>query len=329
MPSIESSIPFRAGFLALVGPPNVGKSTLLNRLLGEKIAIATPRPQTTRNRILGVRNLPGAQLVLIDTPGLHRPSGRGRTPLNRFMVGEALEALKAVDAVVILVECPSAEDVREEFRSTVRSPRHFEIDPKSRYVLEEVKLAKKPALLAINKIDRLRDKRLLLPFLEGWQAAHPFLAIVPISAQEGTGVEALLAEMEKALPLGKPLFSEELLTDRAERFLGAELIREQVFLLTKKEVPYSTAVTIDSWRERPVDTRRPADVMVDATIHVEKETHKRIVVGEGGRMVREIGSRARHEISRLLGCPVHLRLFVRVDEDWTGDPAKLRELGYE
>jgi GTP-binding protein Era len=321
---MDSSSPFRAGFLALVGPPNVGKSTLLNQILGEKIAIATPRPQTTRNRILGVRNLPSAQLVLIDTPGLHRPTGRGRSQLNRFMVGEALEALKSVDVVVILIESPKDDEARELAR------RPFEIDPKSRYALEEVRLAKKPALLALNKVDQLRDKRLLLPLLEGWQKAYPFLAVVPISAQQGKGVDALLREMEMALPVGKPLFSEELLTDRAERFIGAEFIREQIFLLTKREVPYSTAVTIDTWSERPAEGKRTAaDVMVEATIHVEKEAHKRIVVGEGGRMVREIGSRARHEISQLLDCPVHLRLFVRVDEDWTGDPAKLRELGYE
>jgi GTP-binding protein Era len=301
----------RAGFVALVGRPNVGKSTLLNRILGEKIAIATPRPQTTRNRIVGVRNLPEGQLVLVDTPGLHRPAGRGRTRLNQFMVGEALAALQEVDAVCAIVEAPEP-----------KLAARFRLDVATKYVIDQLGAVGKPAVLAINKVDLLSNKQLLLPVLDTLGKAFAWQAIVPISAKSGDGVDRLVGELVRMLPVGEPLFPEEMLTDRAERWLGAEFIREQVFLLTRQEVPYSTAVSIDTWQERG------KDVMVEATIHVDKEAHKRIVVGEGGRMIREIGSRARHEIAQLLAVPVHLKLFVRVDEGWTDSARSLRELGY-
>jgi GTPase len=317
---------FRAGFVALVGRPNVGKSTLLNRILGEKIAIATPRPQTTRNRIVGVRNLEAGQLVLVDTPGLHRPKGRGRSRLNQFMVGEALAALQEVDAVCAIVEAPAAADLK----------RGWKLDAGTTYVLDQLAAVGKPAVLAVNKVDTLGNKQLLLPLLDALGRAHAWRAIVPISAKNGDGVDRLVTELVGMLPEGERLFPEEMLTDRAERWLGAEFIREQVFILTRQEVPYSTAVTIDSWQERDLAPRRrpegqegPAsDVMVEATIHVEKEAHKRIVVGEGGRMIREIGTRARQEIANLLAVPVHLKLFVRVDEGWTESARQLRELGY-
>jgi GTP-binding protein Era len=319
---MASPAPFRAGFVALIGRPNVGKSTLLNQVLGEKIAIVAPRPQTTRNRIMGVRNLEGAQLVLVDTPGLHRPTGRGRSRLNQFMVGEALAALEEVDALVVLAECPEPAEAK-------KLATRFELDAGNRYVIEQLERVKKPALLAINKVDLLSNKQLLLPLIEGWSRAYAWAAIVPMSAKSGDGVERLVEEMARLLPEGKALFPEEMITDRAERWLGAELIREQVFILTKQEVPYSVAVTIDEWEERPEAGTRPADVVVSATVHVEKEAQKKIVVGEGGRMIREIGSRARQEIANLLGCPVHLKLFVRVDEGWTGNPSTLRDMGYE
>jgi GTP-binding protein Era len=304
----------RAGFIALVGRPNVGKSTLLNHVLGEKLAIVAPRPQTTRNRILGVKNVPGAQIVLVDTPGLHRPSGKGRTKLNQFMVGEALAALEEVDALVLIVECPPAAHLK----------RGFALDVADRYLLEELKRVGKPALLAINKVDLVSDKRLMLPLLDGWAKAHSFAALVPISALTGDGVRKLVEEMVNLLPEGAPLYPDEMLTDRTERWLGAELVREQVFLLTKQEVPYSVAVTIDEWQERP-----RGDVVVSATVHVEKEAQKKILVGQGGRMIREIGSRARHEMGKLVDRPVHLKLFVRVDEGWTGSPGQLKDMGYE
>jgi GTP-binding protein Era len=325
---------FHAGFVALVGRPNVGKSTLLNRVLGEKIAIATPRPQTTRNRIVGIRNLIGAQLVLVDTPGLHRPSGRGRSRLNEFMVGEALAALQEVDAVCAIVECPSGAEAKKLLVAAERGK--LELDAGNKYVVDEIKAANKPAVLALNKVDVLSDKRLLLPLLEAFGKAHPWAEMVPISAKSGDGVERLVEAMKALLPESAPLFPDDVLTDRAERWIGAEFIREQVFVLTRQEIPYSTAVTIDTWTERAPGPGRmegrpkaeTASVMVEATIHVEKEAHKRIVVGEGGRMIREIGARARQEIANLLAVPVHLKLFVRVSAGWTESAKTLRELGY-
>jgi GTP-binding protein Era len=303
------------GYVALVGRPNVGKSTLLNHVLGQKIAIASSRPQTTRNRIIGVRNFPRAQMILVDTPGLHKPSGPGRTRLNAFMVGETMAALQEVDAVCLIVEAPEAKDVPQDGKP-------FRIDPATQFVIDEVKGSEKPAVLAINKIDRLRNKRVLLPALAAYGAAHEWHAVVPISAKSGEHVAALLDHLKDLLPPGEQLFPEELLTDRAERWIGSEFIREQVFILTRQEVPYGAAVTIDRWDERG------KDVFIEATVHVAKEAHKRIVVGERGRMIREIGARARNEISQLLAVPVHLKLFVRVTEGWTQSERSLRDLGY-
>lgn len=312
----------RAGFVAIVGLPNVGKSTLLNQILGQKIAIASPRPQTTRNRILGVKNREGAQLVLIDTPGFHRPSGRGRNPLNTFMVGEALAAMNDVDALLLLVEGPSGADAARVKREGYRVGKDVQ------NLLSAVRESGKPAVLGINKIDRAHDKSALLPLLEAWGKVHAFRALVPISAATGAGVELLESELCALLPEGDRLFPEDVLTDRAERWLAAELVREQAFLLTRQEIPYAVAVTVDAFEERAAQGKRPADVMLHCTLHVEKEAQKRIVVGEGGRMVREIGTRARFEIERLLDCPVHLKLFVRVDPDWSEHASGLRKMGY-
>lgn len=313
----------RAGFVAIVGLPNVGKSTLLNHLLGQKIAIASAKPQTTRNRIVGVKNLPDAQLVLVDTPGIHRPEGRARSPLNKFMVDEALAAIAEVDVVLLLVEAPTGEEAK---RITKEG---FRIAKETRFVLEALAEAKKPTVLGLNKIDHLHNKQVLLPVMEAWMKVHPFRAAVPISALNGAGTDELLGELLPLLPEGERLFPEEMITDRAERWLAAEMVREQVFILTRQEIPYAVAVTIDTFDERPAHGEHPANVMIEATVHVEKEPQKRIVVGEGGRMVREIGSRARLEISNLLDCPVHLKLFVRVDPDWTQKTSGLRKMGYE
>jgi len=316
----------RSGFIALVGRPNVGKSTLLNQLLGEKLAIATPRPQTTRERLLGVLNRPGMQLALVDTPGLHRPKGQGRTRLNQFMVDEAKAALTSVDALVLLVDVtPEAPPPGRRGKS--KAPAIPRVDHALEAVLEEVRAAKKPTVLALNKVDQLRDKRQLLPLLEDL-GRRGFAAMVPISAKTGHGVPALLEELAKLVPEGQPLFDEDTLTDRAERWFVTEFVREQVFLLTKREVPYSVAVGVDEFEERKGrDGKR--DLKVAATISVEKEAHKRILVGAGGGMIREIGSRARHELGQRFDATVHLSLFVRVDEGWTGDRAKLRDFGYE
>jgi GTP-binding protein Era len=317
---------FRAGLVAIVGLPNVGKSTLMNRILGQKIAIASPRPQTTRNRILGVHNTPEAQLVLVDTPGLpglgREASGR-RTRLGRYMVEEALAALSSVDAVLVMIEAPSGA------RLARTVDKGYQIGAEYRYLLGALGENKKPAVLALNKVDLARDKRALLPVLDAWQKAYPFRALVPIAAATGEGVDLVESELIAALPEGERLFPEEMVTDRAERWLAAEMVREQVFLLTRQEVPYAVAVTIDTFEERPAHDDHPADVVIEAAIHVEKDAQKGILIGEGGRMIREIGSRARHEIARLLDCPVHLQLFVRVEPDWTTNVRGLHKMGYE
>ena len=325
----------RAGFVALVGRPNVGKSTLLNQILGEKLAIATPRPQTTRERLLGVYNRDGLQVAFIDTPGLHRPTGPGRTRLNQFMVDEAKQALADVDAVVVLVELEPVPEPRERHRG--KKPATLEptkkkkklgmrLDPATLQMLDEVKASGRPMILAINKVDQLHDKLQMLPILEQVHKLG-YATVVPISAKVGTSVATLLDEVEKMVPEGEALFDADTLTDRAERWFVTEFVREQVFLLTKREVPYSVAVTVDEFEEKPVKVGR--ELRVSATISVDKDAHKRILVGEGGRMIREIGSRARHELGQRFEALVHLTLFVRVDEGWTQNPHKLRELGYQ
>ena len=270
-----------------------------------------------------MKNLEGAQMVLVDTPGLHRPSGHARSQLNQFMVEEALAAIADVDAILLLVEAPAPEEAKKIAKGGYRLP------PPTRFVLDTLASANKPAVLAVNKIDLLHNKQLMLPVMEAWGKAHPFKALVPISAVKGTGTDALLKELVALLPEGERLFPEEMLTDRAERWIAAEMIREQVFLLTREEVPYSVAVTIDTWEEREEKGKHEANVMIEATVHVEKEPQKRILVGEGGRMVREIGTRARNEIGQLLDCEVHLKLFVRVDPEWTQNRSGLLKMGYE
>ncbi len=315
----------RAGFVALVGRPNVGKSTLLNQIVGEKLAIMSARPQTTRERLLGVLHRPGLQIGFVDTPGLHRPGGVGRTRLNQFMVDEANAAMDGVDAIALLVELPDPPPpVRGKRRPPPEAPPR--LDHATERVLTEVSALGKPVVLVLNKIDRVRDKRRMLPILQAC-SERGFAAMVPISAKQGTGVPALVEELTKLIPEGEPIFDEDTLTDRAERWFATEFVREQVFLLTDREVPYSVAVAIDEFLERA--TKKGRELTVSATISVEKEAHKRILVGHGGKMIREIGTRARHELGRLFDATVHLQLFVRVDEGWTADRAKLRDFGYE
>ena len=313
----------KAGFVAIIGLPNVGKSTLMNHLLGQKIAIASPRPQTTRNRILGVKNIEGAQIAFIDTPGMHRPGGRSRSSLNKFMVDEVMQAVADVDALLWIVESPDGQAAKQITRAGYRLPKDVET------LLDTVKQAGKPTVLGLNKIDLLHNKQALLPVLESWSKAYEFKAIVPISATTGAGASRLIEELVTLLPEGERLFPEEMITDRAERWLAAEMVREQVFILTRQEIPYSVAVTVDTFEERPEKGEHAANVMIEATIHIEKDNQKRIIVGEGGRMVREIGSRARLEIGKLLDCEVHLKLFVRVDEEWSQSEAGLHKMGYE
>jgi GTP-binding protein Era len=353
-----SSIPegeFRAGFVAIMGQPNVGKSTLLNYLLGEKLAIVSDKPQTTRVRLLGVKHVPGAQLALVDTPGLHRPAVHKQTLLNRYMVEEARAAASDVDALLLVIDASKLvererEQERERERAREQEPKMAEsgeaaqvaaksaakpvpkIDATDRFILEQLASLKKPMVLAINKVDRFKDKSPLLPIIEAWNALPGISAIVPISALTGSGVEQLQDELCRVLPESPPLFPDDMLTDVPERQLCAERIREQLYLQTHKELPYATAITIDAWEERISDRgERKGErgvAVIHATIHVEKPNQKMIVIGESGSRIREIGMAARAEMEALLGCSVHLELFVRIDADWSRSRMGLREMGY-
>jgi GTP-binding protein Era len=290
-----------AGTVAILGRPNVGKSTLLNQIVGEKLAIVTPKPQTTRNRILGVYNAERGQIVFVDTPGVHG----AKKELNRFMVSEALGIIPEVDAALLLIEAGTdrpgdAEDA----------------------ILRGLADAHCPVILAINKVDTLKDKASLLPALERWNERQELRALVPISARSGTNVDRLVSELWALLPEGAPLYGPDMLTDRTERFLASELIREQLFLTLRQEVPYAIAIEVDNWEERA------ADVVISANIVVERESQRAIVLGKGGAMIREVGTRARGAISELLQRPAHLKLHVKVQPDWTTSPAALAALGY-
>lgn len=292
---------FRSGVVGLVGPTNVGKSTLLNRILGKKVAIVTPKPQTTRNRILGVYHGPEHQVVFVDTPGVHQ----SRSPLHESMVGSALAALREVDMVVVMMDVGCSRD------------------PALERLFKEVRGIRIPAILAINKIDT-RPKAELLPIMEEAAQRHPFEAIVPLSALTGDGVDRLLEEILRRLQEGPPLFPPDWDTDRSEEFLAGEIIREKVYLHTHEEIPYSTAVTVDRMEFRPEKNL----MLVWARVHVESPSQKKILIGKGGRMIRAVGRSARLEMEAMWGRKVHLDLMVRVEKDWTKDTRALRRLGY-
>ncbi len=302
--------PFRAGFVAIVGRPNVGKSTLLNRVLGEKVAIVTPRPQTTRTRILGVHNLPDAQIAFFDTPGLHRAKGA----LNRRMVEVALSTLGEVDAVLMLVEAGTGPGGR------------VEVGEATRWAIEEVARSGRPAILGVNKMDRA-PRPTLLPVIDAYRGLHAWEEIVPFSALTGENVDALLEALVKHVPESEaPLFPPDVMTDQAERQLAAEYVREQVMLQTRQEIPYAAAVEIEQFDETG---RREGGglVRIAALVSVERDSQKAIVIGKHGAMLKKIGTRARENLERLLGCKVFLALQVKVDERWSERAAALKRLG--
>ena len=292
---------FKSGFVSLIGRPNAGKSTLLNRLLGEKIAIISPRPQTTRNRILGIKNLPAGQVIFLDTPGVHH----SRTRLNKSMVRTALATLEEVDLVCFLIEADRPENDENDL------------------ILKNLKRAGKPVVLAINKID-LVPRAELLPVIGRYSQLFPFGQIIPISALSGDGVEILAEEILRMLPEGPPLFPEDMVTDQTERFLVSEFIREKILHRTREEIPYATAVVIEEFKEKEEKNL----VVIRATILVERDSQKGILIGEKGRTLKEIGRLAREEIESLLGTKVFLELWVKVEKNWRDDPRALRRLGY-
>lgn len=314
-----------AGTVAILGRPNVGKSTLLNAIVGEKLAIVTPKPQTTRNRIVGVWNgtstlalddprgsarAARGQIVFVDTPGVHV----ARSQLNRFMVREAMGAIEEVDAVLMVVEA------KEKAAGLAPSAKLPEAES---WILERLTATGKPAVLCLNKVDHVGDKTQILPLIEWWGRAGKFSAVVPTCATRKKGLEGLVQELLRLLPEREPLYGPDVLTDRTERFLAGELIREQLFLRLHQELPYATAVMVENWNQRD-----QGDVVIDASIVVDRESQKAIVVGKRGAMIRDVGTAARKEISDFLRKPVHLRLNVRVEEGWTTSPADLAELGY-
>lgn len=295
---------FRSGFIGIIGRPNVGKSTLLNRIVGERISITTHKPQTTRNRIMGIKNLgepqPG-QMIFLDTPGIHR----GSTPLNRAMVDAARVTFGNVDLLLLLTETGPAPH------------------PDDRFIIESLRDARLPVFLVINKID-LGERQHLLPLIDAFKGLYPFREIIPLSALKGEGVEGLIGEIWKLLPEGPRYFPEEMMTDRSERFIAAEIIREKITLRTHQEIPYATAVVVDSFKEDETKNM----IRIAATIHVAKDSQKGIIIGKKGAMLKEIGTRARLEMEKFFAAKVFLELFVRVAKDWTNDPRMLREFGY-
>ncbi|MCX5835420.1 MAG: GTPase Era [Deltaproteobacteria bacterium] len=292
---------FKSGFIGIIGRPNVGKSTLLNSIIGEKIAIATHKPQTTRNKIMGIKNLSDGQLIFLDTPGIHKAS----TPLNQYMVTTAMDTFRSADILLLLVE--AAAGVHHDDRMIINS-------------LDNVRL---PVILTINKTD-LVQRKAVLPVIDEFQQLFSFVDIIPISALTGDGVSVLIEQIRKLLPEGPRYFPEDMMTDRTERFIASEIIREKITLLTHQEIPYATAVVIDSFKE---DEEKNL-IRIQATINVAKDSQKGILIGKKASMLKEIGRRARLEMEKFFAARVYLELFVRVSKDWTHDPRMLREFGY-
>jgi GTP-binding protein Era len=289
----------KAGFVSLLGRPNAGKSTLLNRIVGQKLAIVSDKPQTTRTRVVGVKNYPEGQVVFVDTPGVHKPTHR----LNVRMVDVALEAMRDVDVLALVVDVA------------------VKPGPGDRYLVDLLKDATKPAILVLNKVDLIAKHR-LLPLIDRYRAAHPFAEFVPVSAVDGTNVDVLEQLFLKYLPEGDPIYPPDYLTDQTERFFIAETVREQVLQLTHDELPFSTAVVIDKFDE----TSNPDLVQLFCTIVVDRESQKPIVIGRGGAMIKQIGTAARVEIERHLDRRVYLDLHVKVKSDWRDDERVLDEI---
>jgi GTP-binding protein Era len=285
--------------VALIGRPNVGKSTLLNTVLGEKVAIVTPKPQTTRNRITGIKTLPDAQIIFIDTPGIHKPRQKLGEAMNRV----AYESLEEVDIVLLMVEpeAPGSGDL---------------------FVLERIKPVDKPVFLLINKVDIVKKPE-VLPIIEAYSKLHPFREIIPLSALKRNGIDELIGTIIKYLPEGPKLYPNDIVTDQMERFMASEIIREKVIEATMEEVPYSAAVEVEEWSER-----EDGVVFIRANIYIEREGQKGIIIGKQGLRLKSIGSKARHDIESLLGTRVFLELWVKIRKDWRSDERILRELGF-
>lgn len=291
----------RAGFVSLLGRPNAGKSTLLNRLVGEKLAIVSARPQTTRNRITGIRNLPGAQVIFVDTPGLHVGGGK----LGEFMQKTAQRAAEEVDIVCLVADATAR-----------RGPDGL--------VLAPLRAFRGPTFCALNKVDLVRPKGRLLPMIEAWRAAHRFTEIVPVSALDGANCDRLLDALVGALPEHPPYFPPDATSDQPETFYVAEVVREKIFHFTHEEIPYAVAVRVEELVERDA----PDCLYIRATVFVEHESQKGIVIGRGGAMLKRIGTAARRDLEAFFGIKVYLDLAVQVRRNWRKDARALREFGF-
>ena len=299
-------MPFRSGFVCILGRPNAGKSTLLNALVGEKLAIISPKPQTTRNRIQGVVHVPkrkgkdGGQIVLIDTPGVHKPD----SSLGRKMMVEVREALEGCDLVLVIIDVS------------------HKLDPRDQFALDLVKQSKAKAFLILNKIDLIREKSKLLPLIEEYRKLYDFAEVIPISALKRKGLEDLLQTILSVLPAGPAYFPEDEVTDQPARFMAAEIIREQVLQNTSEELPYATTVIVDSFEEGKRLTR------IAATIYCERQSQKGILVGKGGQMLKKIGTGARLQIERMVGTRVFLELHVKAEPGWRESRSFVEELDW-
>lgn len=302
---------FRAGTVALCGRPNVGKSTLLNALVGSDLAVATRFPQTTRERQLGVWSGEGFQAVLVDTPGIHR----AKSALNRFMVDEALRGAQAVELVLLLAEAPVLPDAEAAEAWTPGEG--------ARAALEAIAATGRPIALVLTKVDRVADRALLLPVLRTWSQLHPFTALIPVSATTGEGLEVLREHVVAALPVAPALFPEDQLSDRAMRWHAGERVRAALFAHLRDELPYCCAVTVESFKEQ----RRPPRDIIRASVHVERESQKPMVIGRGAETIKAISMAARRAIAELTGRPCELYLEVKVTPNWTRDPALMERLG--
>ncbi|MEK6714265.1 MAG: GTPase Era [Nitrospirota bacterium] len=293
---------FKSGFVSIIGRPNVGKSTLLNSILGQKVSIVSDKPQTTRNRILGVKTLPGTQVIFIDTPGIHKPKHK----LNQFMVKTAINTLDEVDIVLFMTEAGES------------------IGAGDRYIIEILGKTKKPVFLLINKIDMVQ-KGTLLPLMDEFSRLCKFEEIFPVSALHGDNIAELEESIMRRLPEGPQYFPEDAVTDQPMRFIAAELVREKIFQLTYEEIPYSVAVGIEEFRED--DEKKVA--FIRAVIFVDKVSQKGIIIGKGGTMLKKVGQLAREELEAIMGVKVFLELWVKVKSGWRGDDMILRMLGYK